>query len=61
MYQRNVAILEKYKGMDLKKLRPFRKLSFLKKSTGNGLLTIKGLQIETKPSHIFPFGNNVEL
>ena len=36
------------------------KLSFLKKSTGNPLLTIKGLQVEAKPSHIYTFGKNDE-
>lgn len=60
MYQRNIAILEKYKIMDLKKLRPTQKLSFLKKSTGNSLLTINGLQVEAKPSHIFTFDNKGE-
>ena len=52
MYQRNIAILQKYKNLDLKNLRPSGKLLFLKKSTGNSLLTIKGLQIEAKPSLI---------
>ena len=46
--------------MDLKKLRANGKLSFLKKSTGNPILTIKGLQIETKPSHIYTFGKKDE-
>ena len=60
MYQKNVEILQNYKGMDLKKIRPTQKISFLKKSTGNPTLTIKGLQVETKPSHIFTFGNTDE-
>ncbi len=60
MYKRNISILQKYKSIDLKKLRPGGKLSFLKKSTGNPLLTIKGLQIEAKPSHIYTFGKKEE-
>jgi hypothetical protein len=60
MYQRNILNLQNYKAINLKKLRPIQKLSFLKKSTGNPLLTIKGLQIEAKPSHIFTFGDKDE-
>ncbi len=60
MYQRNITILQKYKSMDLKKLCPSGKLSFLKKSSGNPLLTIRGLQIEAKPSHIYTFGKKEE-
>lgn len=56
MYQRNIAILESYKKMDLEKIRPTENLSFLRKSTGDPLLTINGLQVEAKPSHIFSFG-----
>ncbi|WP_127132978.1 hypothetical protein [Pseudoflavitalea rhizosphaerae] len=56
MYQRNISILEKYRGMSLKMLRPNGKLSFLKKSSVNPIITIKGLEIECKPSHIYTFG-----
>jgi len=60
MYQRNISILQNFKSMDLKKLRPLQNLSFLKRSTANPVLIIKGLQIETKPSYIFTFGNKEE-
>lgn len=60
MYQKNIAILEKYKSMDRKGLRPGSKLSFLKKSTGKSVLTIRGLEIKTKASHIFTFGKGEE-
>lgn len=60
MYQRNISILEKYKKMDSKLLRPNGKLSFLKKSSANRILTIKGLQIETKASHVYAFGKSGE-
>jgi len=60
MYRRNIAILEKYKRMNLKMLRPNGILSFLKKSSANPILTIKGLQIESKPSHIYTFGKKDE-
>ncbi len=60
MYQRNISILQNFKSMDLKNLRPLQNLTFLKRSTGNSVLNIKGLQIETKPSYIFTFGNKEE-
>ncbi|WPQ61247.1 hypothetical protein SIO70_23080 [Chitinophaga sancti] len=60
MYQRNISILERYKNLDPAKIRVNGKLSFLKKSSGNPLLTIKGLQIETKPSLIYTFGSKGE-
>ena len=60
MYQKNIENLQNYKAMDLKKIRPTQKLSFLKRSTGNPILTIRGLQVEAKPSLIFTFGNKDE-
>ncbi len=60
MYQRNIDILQNYKSLDLKKLRPLQGLSFLKKSNSDSILNIKGIQIETKPSYIFTFGNKGE-
>lgn len=60
MYQRNIEILRRYKDMDFKKLRPNSKLSFLKKTSGNSLLTVKGLQIEVKPCHIYTFEKDDE-
>ena len=60
MYQRNIMILQKYKSIDLKEIRPGGKVSFLKKSTGTSVLTIKGLQIKAKPCHIYTFGKKDE-
>ena len=62
MYQRNIAILQNYLNTDIKKLRPDRKLLFPKKSTGNTLLIIKGLEIEVdaKRSHAYTFGKKDE-
>lgn len=60
MYQRNIDMLQKYKNMDVKKLRATEKQLYLKKSSGNPLLTIKGLQLEAKPSLIYTFGKNNE-
>lgn len=56
MYKQNIAILERYKNMDLKKWRPKDDQTFLKKSSSNPTLIIKGLEIETKPSCIYTFG-----
>lgn len=58
MYQQNISILQKYKNLDVQKLRPNGKLFFLNKSTGNPILTIKGLQIEAKPSLIYTLGKD---
>lgn len=60
MYKKNIDILQAYKNIDVKTIRPIGKLFFLKKSDGNRLLTVKGLQIETKPSHIYTFGTKDE-
>jgi hypothetical protein len=60
MYQKNITNLLTYKNLDLTKLRPPGKLSFLKKSSTDTLLTLRGLEIQTKPSHIFSFGKEDE-
>lgn len=60
MYLRNIEILQTYKKMDWKTFRPTDEILFLKKSSGNRLLTIKGLEVETKPSHIYMFGKKGE-
>lgn len=60
MYLRNIEILQNYQKMNLKKMRPLQIPSFLKKSTGNTILTIKGLEVETQPNHIYLFGNKGE-
>ncbi len=46
--------------MDLKEVRHPGKLAFLKKSTANHLLTIRGFQIKVEPSHIYIFGKKEE-
>lgn len=60
MYNRNISILERYKKMDRNTLRPNEKLSFLKKSTSDSLLTIKGIQVKSSPSHIYTFKTKTE-
>lgn len=60
MYKRNIQILQKYKSFDVKKLRPSHKLQLLKKSTANRILTVKGLELEAKPSHIYVSGKEGE-
>lgn len=55
MYQRNIDILRTYKSMDLTSIRPPMKLAFLHKSLANSLLMMRGLQIQTKPSHVYTF------
>lgn len=62
MYQRNIKILENYLNIDLEALRPGGRLLFQKKSTGNTLLMIKGLEIEVdaKRYHAYAFGKKNE-
>jgi len=62
MYYRNITILQNYLNLDLNKLRPGEKLLFQKKSTGNTLLPIKGLEIEVdaKRYHAYTFGKKDE-
>lgn len=60
MYQRNISILERYKRVDLKRIRVSGKLGFLRLSTGKHVLTIRGLEVEVKPSLVFAFGKTGE-
>ncbi len=55
MYKQNIAVLRKYNTLDLRELRPNEKLSFLRKSSFEPFLTIKGLEVEARPSDIFTF------
>lgn len=58
MYKRNIDILSKYENSDFKKLRPSKKLKFLKKQKDNSILSIKGLPILVSPHHVFTFQND---
>ena len=62
MYKRNIAILQNYLNTNAKNLRPEGKLFFPKKSTGNTLLSIKGLEIEVdaKRCHAYIYGKKDE-
>jgi hypothetical protein len=56
MYQQNLALLSKYKRINLVPFRPSGELTFLKKSSSNAVLTVKGFQIVSNPSLIYTFG-----
>jgi len=58
MYQKNIAILYDYEDFDFIKLRPSKKISFIKKNNTNSVITIKGLQIKVTPHHVFSFKKN---
>lgn len=58
MYKRNIAILYNYEDFDLKKWRPYKKITFMKKQIENSVLTIKGLNVKVIPHHIFTFQKN---
>lgn len=58
MYRRNIDILSRYENLDFKKWRPSGKLEFLKKHKEDFVLTIKGLQIQAIPHHVFVLQKN---
>jgi hypothetical protein len=58
MYKRNIAILYNYENFDLKKWRPSKKITFIKKHLGDSVMTIRGLNIKVSPHHIFTFKLN---
>jgi len=55
MYKRNVDILNTYKDFDLKKWKPSKKINLVKKNKDDSILTIKGLQVQVTPHHVFTF------
>jgi len=57
-YQRNLDILYNYEDFDLKKWRPDGELEFVKKPKKNSILTIRGLEVQTTPQHVFTFKKN---
>lgn len=57
MYQRNIDILYNYEDVNFKRMQPSG-MQIIKKKKANSILTIKGLQIEAKPNHVFTFKTN---
>lgn len=55
MYKRNINILYKYEEFELKRLRPSKKMNFLKKNKDHSILTIKGFPIQVDPQYVFTF------
>jgi len=60
MYKRNIDILHNYKSFDFKKWKPSKKVAFLKKHKDDLTLTIKGLQVQIAPNHVFIFSKSDE-
>lgn len=58
MYKRNIDILYNYEDLDLNKWQPLKKWEFIKKYKDHSVLTIKGLQIQVTPNHVFTFKEN---
>jgi hypothetical protein len=58
MYRRNINLLSKFENFDSKKTRPSNKVKFLTKHKADSILTIKGLQVEATPHHVFTFKKN---
>jgi hypothetical protein len=58
MYKRNIDILYNYEDFDLKKWKPSKKIKLLKKHKDDSILTIKGLQVQVIPHHVFTFQKN---
>jgi hypothetical protein len=55
MYGRNIDILYNYEDFDLKKWKPIKDVSNVKKNKEDLILNIKGLQIQADPHHVFTF------
>ena len=58
MYKRNIDVLYNYEDFDLKKWRPSGKIEFIRKHKHDSILTIKGLQVQATPNHVFKFIKN---
>jgi len=58
MYRRNIQILRNYENFDLKKWRPAKKITLIKKNRDDFTLMIKGLEIQATPQHVFLFEKN---
>jgi hypothetical protein len=58
MYKRNIDILYKFEDYDFKKLKPSKKITYLKKHNSDSQLIIKGLHIQASPDHVFIYKNN---
>lgn len=55
MFQRNNDILKKYEDFDLTVWQPKEISAFLSRRRANPIITIKGLQVQTTPHHVFTF------
>jgi len=58
MYKRNIDILYNCEKFDFDKWRPSKKINIIRKFKDYSILTIKGLQIQVNPNHIFTFEKN---
>jgi len=56
-FQKNIDILHVFEDFDYKHLKPTNELNFLKNSNSKSLITINGVSIELKPTHIFTYNN----
>ncbi|MEJ6735223.1 MAG: hypothetical protein QNK67_06270 [Flavobacteriales bacterium] len=54
-FQRNIDILLNFQDSDFQNIRPDSELTFLKQPKMKSIIDIRGLHIQSKPSHIFSF------
>ena len=57
-FQRNIDILLNFQDSDFQNIRPDSELTFLKQPKMKSIIDIGGLNIQSKPSHIFSFSEN---
>jgi len=57
MYQRNMTILNNYKDYEIKKWRP-KEIELVSKNKDHSVLTLKGLEIQVTPQHVFKMKKN---
>ncbi|MES2762036.1 MAG: hypothetical protein V4677_07515 [Bacteroidota bacterium] len=58
MYQKNINILKSFENFDFKKWYPSKKMNLIKTKKANSLLTIKGLEVQALPHHVFTYKKN---
>ncbi|MFH6992456.1 hypothetical protein [Flavobacterium sp. FlaQc-48] len=56
-FQKNIDILHIFEEFDYQHLKPTEELNFHKNSNSKSLITLNGVVIEIKPTHIFSYNN----
>lgn len=55
MFNRNIGLLDEFKKLGIKKLKPKGKLTYLKTHPEDKIISIKGLNVQALPCHVYTF------